>query len=281
MISLVWVLRKRRDLLPVWALAFSGMILIDHQIFTGLQIQNYHYVYVFGPMVSVLVISAFAAAAQHFEKWKPVLVRVCLGALCVGSLVSGLWLRTAEAEHTKVPLKLQSDLKQYRLEREAAPGKPPIPRLVPDSVVAGDLMFSYLSSIQEDQRPLFAYAVLFSPSVSDEECDRRAALNGYVIGQTAYDFHDSEIEFFQELVYGPAAHDLRERALSIQKRDNEFRKIQADPEKAIRDFNVRYIALTGDQKFPPALTSEFELFQNGPGWVIWARKEQTPSAVVQ
>jgi hypothetical protein len=276
MISLLWVLTRRRDLLPLWALAFSGMILANHQIVTGLQIQNSHYIYIFGPVFSLLAVSGFAAVAQHFERRRPLLVKCCAIALCAGSLLSGLWLRAAEAELTAIPLKLQADLARYRSQRERST-EDPIGRLIPNSVIAGDPMFLDLASIVEDQRPLTHYAVLISPSVSNQEWDRRDALNAYLTGQTLEEFVVHQDEFFQHLVYGPTVHDPAARATRIESRENEFQKITADPETALREFNVRYIALTSNQTLPPAIASKFALLQNGPTWVIWQRTEKTAS----
>jgi hypothetical protein len=258
--SLVWIIARRRDLLPVWALAFSGMILANHQILTGLQIQNYHYLYVFGPVFSVLLLSAFAAAAGSLAKCRPMLVKCCVAMLCAGSLLSGLWLRAAEAEMTAVPLMLQADLKQYELQREPASGDP-VSRLAPDSVIAGDPMFMDLAAIMEDQRPLTHYAVLFSPPIGNLEWDRRDALNAYLTGQTVEEFVIHQGEFFQHLVYGPTVHDPSARALRIQSRENEFRQIARDPETALRDFNVRYIALSVGGQLPAAVASRFAVLQ--------------------
>lgn len=275
MISLVWILIRRRDLLPVWALAFSGMILANHQIITGLQIGNYHYIYVFGPIFSLLAISALATAAGHFAQRRPLLVKCCVAGVCAGSLLSGLWLRATEAQLTAIPLKLQSDLTQYRSQREDGPGdlaRGPIARLVPDSVIAGDPIFLDLAAIMEDQRPLTHYAMLFSPAVSNEDWDRRDALNAYLTGQTIEEFGIHQREFFQDLVYGPTAHDLSVRALRIENRENEFRKIMKDPETALGEFNVRYVALTGNQKMPDVAAARFKLLQEGPTWDVWERK---------
>ena len=52
-------------------------------------------------------------------------MRGAVAGLCMGSLLSGLWLRAAEAELTAVPLKLQSDQGQYRYQRQPGPGNPP------------------------------------------------------------------------------------------------------------------------------------------------------------
>lgn len=269
--SLVWVIARRRDLLPVWALAFSGMILANHQILTGLQIQNYHYLYVFGPIFSVLVMSAFAAAAGYLAKWQPMLVKCCVTGLCAGSFFSGLWLRAAEAEKTAVPLMLQADLKQYESQRDSGSGDP-VSRLAPDSVIAGDPMFQDLAAILEDQRPLTHYAMLFSPPISNLEWDRRDALNAYLTGQTVEEFVIHQGEFFQSLVYGPTVNDPSARARRIESRENEFREIARDPETALRDFKVRYIALATGGQLPSAVAAKFDVLQNGAGWTIWERK---------
>ena len=46
------------------------------------------------------------------------------------------------------------------------------------------------------------------------------------------------------------------RAWRIESREKEFRKIAGDPETALRDFNVRYVALTMGGQLPPAIASE-------------------------
>jgi hypothetical protein len=272
--SLVWILLWRRDLIPVWALAFSGMILANHQILTGLQIQNYHYVYVFGPVFSLLVMSAFVSAAWCLQQRRPLLVKCGVGVLCIASLLSGLWLRAVEAELTVVPLKLQEDLQAYRSQREGAPGGV-VARLAPDSVIAGDPMFLDLAAIVEDQRPLTHYAVLFSPSISNREWDRRDALNAYLTGQAVEEFVGHQREFFEHLVYGPTVRDMAARELRVENREKEFDEIIRDPAGALREFNVRYLALTGDQKPPEAVASEFALTQRGPTWTIWEREKAT------
>jgi len=294
--SLFWILARRRDVLPVWALSFSGMILANHQIVTGLQIQNYHYVYVFGPVFSLLVVCAVAACAARIGRRRPWLTRLCVAGWCAASLLTGLWLRAAEAVLTAVPVRLQADLREYQSQREGSQGDSRgvrsdsrgvprdsrsvredsrsewIPRLVPDSVIAGDPIFQDFAAILEDQRPLTHYGVLFSPAISNQEWDRRDALNAYLTGQTAEEFEARQREFFQHLVYGPTVHDMTARELRVESRAQEFRKIAQDPDAALREFHVRYLALPAEQRPSQLPALGFESVQDGPVWTIWERK---------
>lgn len=271
-VSIVWVLRKRRDLLPVWALAFSGMLLANHQIITGLEIENYHYIYVFGPIFSLLVIGALGAAEWALEKKSVVLARIGVTALCAGSLLSGLWFRQIEAERTSVPLKLRAEIEQYQTQAGMAVKQSGDVRLAPDSVIAGDSVFLYLSPILDDQRPLTHYAVIFSPAVSNREWDRRDALNAYLTGQTLDDFLMHQREFFEYLVYGPTVSDSLAREERLASREKEFREIASDPQSALREFNVRYLALNSTQRMPASIATNFRQIQVGPTWGLWERK---------
>ena len=82
----------------------------------------------------------------------------------------------------------------------------------------------------------------------------------------------TSVDFFQHLVYGPTVHDLAARTLRIESRENAFREITHDPDAALREFHVRYIALAGNQRLPDAVAPQFALLQNGPDWIIWERK---------
>jgi hypothetical protein len=54
-IGLFVVWRHRRELILLWSLAASGLALMNHQLITRLQIENFHWAYVCGPSLSLLV----------------------------------------------------------------------------------------------------------------------------------------------------------------------------------------------------------------------------------
>ena len=47
--------RYHRELILPWSLAASGLFLMNHQVITGLQIENFHWSYVAGPCLSLLI----------------------------------------------------------------------------------------------------------------------------------------------------------------------------------------------------------------------------------
>src|SRR5262249_13517915 len=59
-VALVWAWRRRRDLLALVLMAVAGLALANHQMVTGLQIENFHWCYVWGPCLSLLLMLSLA-----------------------------------------------------------------------------------------------------------------------------------------------------------------------------------------------------------------------------
>ena len=60
-VGLTWVALRRRDLTYVGLLALAGIGLANNQVVTGLQIENFHWGWVWGPMISYLTVILAAA----------------------------------------------------------------------------------------------------------------------------------------------------------------------------------------------------------------------------
>ena len=54
-VTAVVVWRFRRELILPWSMAAAGLVLMNHQIMTGLQLENFHWSYVAGPCLSLLI----------------------------------------------------------------------------------------------------------------------------------------------------------------------------------------------------------------------------------
>ncbi|MBX6314799.1 MAG: hypothetical protein IRY99_18060 [Isosphaeraceae bacterium] len=269
-IGLVWVLRRRRDLIYLWALTTAGMVLANHQILSGLQIQNFHWLYYVAWWGLGLLLYLAIAGELFARSARSRLAAGGLFALCVIYLASGLWLRALEATRTPASRAALTECQHYREQRF----EPGAPRLVPNSVVAGDLAFVDYALILENQRPVDDLAIVHSPSIDGPEWYARMALNAYLRGLDlpAFEANRSPSEVEE---WGPWANgrDPSQRAEHQARRRAAFEQVQADPAAALDRFRVRYVALPAEQTPPAYLEMGWQRLQAGPYWQIWERTE--------
>ncbi|HWE37740.1 MAG TPA: hypothetical protein VG406_14325 [Isosphaeraceae bacterium] len=242
-LGLAWVWARRRDLIYVWSLGAAGLALYHHQVVTRLQVENYHYMYVWGPCLALLL----ALWVADVLPARGPAARAGLAGLALVALAdagAGLWLRSIEAFHASQAPAITDACRRYREQRAAGL------RLEPRSVVAGDLMFVDLACILDDLRPLDNYWVLLSPYISDPELDRRAALNDLLRG------------------LGPPA-DPAPPGSRRARRLAAYEAAAADLDAATARAGVRYVALPADRPPPACLTRGWRLLQDGPSWRIW------------
>jgi hypothetical protein len=253
-LGLAWVWARRRDLIYLWALGAAGLALYHHQIITRLQVENYHYMYVWGPCLSLLL-GLWVADAMPA---RGPAARAGLAALAVVALAdagAGLWLRSIEAFHASQAPAITDACRRYQEQRAARP------RLEAGSFVAGDLTFVDLACIVDDQRPLDNYWALLSPYITDPELDHRAALNELLLGQ-APPTDDA----------APGSRQARRRAA--------YDAAASDLDAAVARAGVRYVALPADRPPPGYLARGWRLLQDGPSWRIWEHErapERTPT----
>ena len=81
--GLVWVWFRRRDLIYLWALAFSALALTNNQLLTAMQIENFHWrVFVYDPCIGLFVLLVIAGEFSARERWsRPVLLGLVV--ICV------------------------------------------------------------------------------------------------------------------------------------------------------------------------------------------------------
>jgi hypothetical protein len=266
-LSLIWVWTRRRDLLPIWLLAFAGLALNNQHLATGLELENYHWMYVWGPCVSLLVLLAVASAVSRAGRWER-LALVGLAALVLADAAMGLGLRAAEARRSPESIELTTGARQYQIQRLDSKTPP----LAPNSLVAGDRLFLDMAGWLENQRPLDNYWVFLSPSVTNEELDLRVALNSYLLGTDRQTFM---ARLDQDLADEHTAHPWRDPSMAQRRRDERlaaYNAVTANPPAALNRLGVRYLALTPPQPGPPDLQASWTRLQDGPAWSIWERR---------
>jgi hypothetical protein len=257
------VVRYRRELFLPWSLAASGIFLMNHQVLTGLQIENFHWSYIAGPCLSLLI---GLMLADWIVRLRARFLRRSLLFVSVLCLVAGGWLRWAEAVRTKEVVEILGIYRDYRDQRlhdRAAP------RLVPGAVVAGEELTVDWAAILEQSRPLANYWVMLSPSVNNDDWDLRIALNSYLFGQARSAFLLEQVAALSRPGFqGPWRRDRRELARRLDSRMSFYDRITAQPERYFDQTHLRYSFLARNHE-PPGERSLWTKRQDGPFRSIW------------
>jgi hypothetical protein len=269
-VGLIWVRARRRELIYLWCLAAAGLALMNHQVLSGLQLQNHHWLYAGGPLLTELIVLLGYGELARVDRPRPVVWG--LVALGVLHLAAAFWLRAVEATRTEQSLEILEHYRRYRAQR-LGPG---IERLRPRGVVAGEMGFVSLALVLENQRPLDHYAVLNSPAVGDDEWDARIALNRYLLGADRTRFEAEQREWLRTNPWGlwaPHRASPAQQQDRLARRLRAFATVEADPRAALERFDVRYVALPVDRTPPAIPGTTWRCLQTGPSWSLWERPD--------
>ena len=270
---LVW--RYHRELILPWMLAASGLVLMNHQVVSGLQIENFHWSYVAGPCLSLLI---GLLLAGWISGCRALIVRWFMLFIAGLSLVTAGWLRWAEAVRTREVVEILGIYRDYRAQRLSAPAAP---RLVPGAVVAAEELTADWASILERARPLANYWIMLSPSVGNDEWDLRIALNAYLLGRDRPTFlSEQEAALSAPGFQGPWGRDRAEFMRRLDSRRSWYGKIEAQPEVYLARTHTRYVWLPPGHR-PPGDKTLWIVRQDGPFWVIWEYRSQSKSLTKQ
>lgn len=262
-VSIFWVFIRRKDLIHLWALAASGILLTNHQIITGFQIQNAHWCYLWGPF-SYLLLILIAAPFLLSQPSRGIPLRAAAVAVVFFTLVTAAWLRTLEAVKIQETFRLTDGYHRYLSQRSDPTARP----LAPRGVVGGDEYFIDYAVIMENQRPLTGYNVMLSPDVGNFEWEKRRALNAYLLG------HDRDVFLKTQTAeysgrWGPWARNVRIRMERLENSLNEFDAVIKNPRQALKAFEVNAVALPASAKPPEYLKRGWKQIQTGPAWQLW------------
>lgn len=270
-VTLVWIGYRRKELLPIWSVGVAALVLINHQVLTGLQIENFHWCYVWGPFLSLIVVLLISGELRDYSfRLSP----ACGAAIGIYFLHcgSGLWFRAFECFQTRESVEIAENYLKYRTQRQSDPSI----RLEPNAVIAGEQFFVDFAVVLENQRPLDHYAVLTS-SIDNREWDERIALNGFLSGRDRDDFEAAQRAILKKNKWGPWARDPTRLAERLSSRLASYDVIAQDFTSACQRYGVRYVALPARQASPEYLRLKWILLQNGPHWHLWKQVEDTKS----
>jgi hypothetical protein len=262
----IWIWRLRRDLIYIWALAASGLLLMNHQVVTSMQMQNFHWTYVWGPCLSLLVLLATVDVLGQFIRVSR-LPRIAAVALVIVHLGIGFWLRAVEAAKTQESVDFTKGYGRYQEQQNIAHVQ-----FASNGVVAGDKDFVYLAAVLNNLRPLNHYAVILSPSIDNSEWDYRVALDGFIRGLDREAFARNQRAALDSNVLGLEARDPIRRAQRLAGRLEKYDEVAANSGPAMNRFHVRYVALPKGVVPPSYLAANWRRLADGPYWQIWERE---------
>ena len=263
-VTFLIVRRYYRQLLYLWCLCAAGFIMIHEQVFTGLQMENYHWAYLFGPcmilLLVLLTVEWLERMGAHVRRAREVVILVLLL-----NAAAGLYLRGLEAVRTKDSQRYSRGYVAY--EEQHAKYRP----LAAGSIAAGTDDYVQYAMIVDHVSPLgAAYPVMLSPSVTDSELDYRYALDSYLSGESREAFESEQRDLLEHLQYGVELRDLTRRQVRLGSRVRWFDQIAANPVAEIEKNQVRYVAVPAGAT-RPAPEAAWTLLQKGPAWDVWVR----------
>jgi len=262
--ALVW--RCFRSLLYLWCLCASGFLMIHEQLFSGLQLENYHWAHLFSPCMILLLIFLLLNGLERLGARR----NMVAGVVAAGVLFNaglGVYLRGQEALHTADSRRYSLGYVDYERQHDE------YPRLEAGAVTGGTDDFVQYAMIVDHVSPLgSAYPVMLSPSVTDSELDRRYAMNSYLAGESRAAFEAEQQQLLDHLQYGVELRDLERRRERLASRLMWFDRIAADPKAAIDSYQIRYFGLPAGTPKPATLGPDWVLLQDGPAWEVWGHQ---------
>jgi hypothetical protein len=259
----VWVWRRGREERLLACIATAALLLLNHTLLTGLQIENFHWNFALGPALSLLVIFLLADLANRLpqvQHWSGTLAKSGIAAAVLIALV--LWARAChmlpENQH------IQQVTQDYQFQRADW-------SLPAGGTVAGDPDFQYLAAIDPGGRPLSGYTAVLSP-IREAELSERLALNACLLGQTREQFEAEQREQLARSRWGAEARSAAVRAQRLAERLAAWEAVNADLAGAVRRYNVRLVARpAGAPEEPPS--PEWVLLARGPRWTLYEHRE--------
>jgi hypothetical protein len=256
----VWVWRRGWQWVWLAAIATASLLLLNQTIVTGLQIENFHWLFALGPALSLLIVVLVADLFGQLPSGLARRATIVAAALAVAAVAAGGWLYARAAAGLPENQRIREATADF-LSRYAGMS-------VPVGVVAGDPDFQYLAAVQYDLRPLAGYSAVLSP-ITDAELDERIALNAHLLGWTRDRFATEQEQELKRARWGPAMRSVESRSTRLAARLSAFDALAADVLGAAERFEVRTLALPAGGL--DAAPSGWMLLQSGPRWDVWVR----------
>jgi hypothetical protein len=176
-----WVVLRRRELTYLWCGAATALALANHQLLTGLEIENFHYFQAAGVSTSLLLVHVLASplfgapagsdAAEPGPRTRRA-ASAALAALVAVQVPTAFWLRWTECRSAET----------VHFRALAAQLRRDLPRLPAGAVLAAEPDVQLYLAGTQDVYPLTSRLADYASGVTDAELDERAVLNAYLAG---------------------------------------------------------------------------------------------------
>jgi hypothetical protein len=265
-LGLALLVARRRELVFVWLLGLAGLMLENHQLITQIDLDNFHWEYVWGPAFCFLALMAGAAVIESRTGWSPGSC-AAIGAVAALAFSVGLWIRAVQATRSFESMANARVIAAFRSEFPSGGTL----KFTPNAVVAGDTDFVDFAAILTDLRPLDGWTVYNSPSVTDAQLDDRVALNDLLLGFDRSSFETKQREYFSEYHHaGAVARNPSLIPVRVADRVAAYDRARADLPAALNRFAVRYVGLLAGTR-PLYLRQGWTMVSGGPTWEVWER----------
>ncbi len=243
----------------------AGLLLLNHQLVSGLQIENFHYSYFWGPLCSAVLVlgglDLYRAACRRLGTRTPAVILI---GLAVVQLTSGFYLRVRESTASRESVQINSEIAAFNHTQ----AEHPVPK-VSLAVMAGDAAYLRLAAVLENQRPLVGWTVVFSEAVDDEQWSERLALNAVMSGDDERSFRAAQTQLLESNVWGPWARDPRLERELLQARLTKFRWAETNVAAALARYNVTYLVIARGAVPNAYIARNWDETRSGK-WSVWA-----------
>ncbi len=270
-VTLIWLWRRERGLLPAWCVSLAAWLLFYLQPrLSGREYQNFHWLDLRNPLLYLIMLVLLAREWERLRQpWRGWGAGAA-ACLLAATAASGIYIRLRQAEG---PVSAQA-MKQWQSwphgwER----GKGP--KWQPGAVVAGPRVFLRLAAIRAGLTPLAGDAVLLNPRLNTAAWRQRLALKFYLLhgprraaarrAIAAWLRHELWLHSELSWTWVPALRQHLQTQLMA-----DFLRIRRHPRRAIRRAQVRYAALPLRLK-QPAWMGGWKLIASSPRWQIFHR----------
>lgn len=259
-----WAWKRERAARPWWWAATIGLVGVNQQMITGLQIENFHWLPAAGVPVSLVVASAAGRglASRSWVVRRPVLAGFLMVLVMTPHVALGLatrWWEARRAESTRhwmaARAQILADTRDWRLP--------------PGSVVAGPSDLTAVLTAYTDVNSLADRIADFSAWVTNQELEHRRMLNLYLLGvsrQQALIIANDPQGFAEWDAYDIRPEDWPPRqAYRIEALDS----IWSDPTSWLERFDVDWLILPRGSAPPTLPRSACRLEQSQALWDLW------------
>lgn len=255
---------------PIWWLAVAGYAMMNSALVTGLEFENFHWIYVASAFGEILVLGAMVLAV---DRWWPS-GRRGLGALAIVPalvLVLGVGWRWYQALHGPEARMNAQALAELR------PLQPDLARLGPENTLVGPAMarvaLLYSRSGMLYQRDQSAISSL----IPMRELNERHALDAWLLGLDEAGYRDVAHEPSFERGQLRVEPEFTAEVLANQRLEI-FREIERAPTPFLERYQPDALLLPSSAP-PPQRGGPWRLVREAPAWSLWTKVEVDPEGV--